>query len=214
MCELYVCFALRLQRLLCRWRMLSEVAERMLPEELTAAFASGIVFQSRCPKVKADNETNLSANCGFWGIAVRKWCFYLPLLTFYLMLPERESSNVFFILWENNYNLSGTWLFAFLPGVQRWFTKARFTARLTCDCLNSGSKVQNIWYFFDSCICLSFIYSTDIWVPTMCQRLWSWILGIQSWVKRLAIIVMIMWQERTTVMNTKTASLLARSIFL
>lgn len=40
--------------------MLSEAAQRMLPEKLTAALASGIVFQSCYPKVKTNKETNLS----------------------------------------------------------------------------------------------------------------------------------------------------------
>lgn len=38
--------------------MLGEAAEGMLPEELTAALASGVVFQSRYPEVKTSRETN------------------------------------------------------------------------------------------------------------------------------------------------------------
>lgn len=75
--------------------MFGEAAERMLPQELTAAHASGTVFQSCCPKVKPDMETNLSVPCDFWGIAVRRRCFCLLLLTFDLVSPERESSSLF-----------------------------------------------------------------------------------------------------------------------
>ena len=52
--------------------MLGEAAEGMLPEELTAALASGVVFQSRYPEVKTSRETNPSADGGFQGITVRK----------------------------------------------------------------------------------------------------------------------------------------------
>lgn len=165
----------------------------MLPEELTAALASRIVFQSCYPKVNMNKQTNLTANCGFWGMTMRKRCFYLLLLTFYLVSSERESSSVFHVLWEKNYNLSGTWLRAFPLGVYRWYIKTKFMAKKTGIYLNSGNDVLNLWCFFDSCLYF-FIYLFHRYLSTHYVLDNCWILGIQSWVKGLGVIEIIIWQ--------------------
>ena len=107
----------------------------MLPQELTAALASWTMLQSCCGKVRPNNKTSPSANCGFWGIAVRKWCKMLSSLTAKLLLGVTRKKIQYCVVVvlprEQNYGLGGTWLYVFLLGVLRWLTKTVFIAQLT-----------------------------------------------------------------------------------
>lgn len=82
--------------------MLSEVAERMLPEELTAATASRIMFQSCDPEVKADRGTSLIVNCGLWRMNHCERMILLSPFYYPFTLRDQKVNTVSFSLCFKN----------------------------------------------------------------------------------------------------------------